>query len=188
MTGPAHDRADTLFQPIADKLRVLLGAESVLDQLNALVRGEPEILPVRYYPFAVVFVQRRREAQGERGYGISTGMVDYVYAFYVAIEVLLKDTSGLVPDEKRWIDVPSYDLAHELGSAALAAVQEWGGEMGDLSDDPLYNLARTEKTSEIRLGDVSMGLANRNDNVSNRATFEGAIYSQKLTELGMTWE
>jgi hypothetical protein len=180
--------ADLLFQPIANKVRGLVAAAPApLTDLKALYRGEPEIVPVKLYPFAIVYVSRETEAEGEYGYGTSTGVVSYIYSGYVAIEVLLKDTAGLLPGPDRLVDVPSYDLAHAMGSAALAAVMTWGGPMGDLADDPVRNVAGTEQTSEIRMGDVTMGLAARRDNYSNRASFDFRVFSQRLTT-GQVWE
>lgn len=172
---------DTMQDRIEEKLRSLVLASPEVDKLQVLYRGEPGVLPIRLYPFGVVFLDTVREATGEEGYGESTGMRHFLYTGYVAFEVVYRDVDGLLPDLNREADVPSYLEAKELCAAAWEAVFAWGGPTGNLEASPVVSSDGKEQTVELRTDLQRNGLTNRGlDNVNNRSSFEFHIYTRRL--------
>jgi hypothetical protein len=170
---------DTMQDRIEIKLRDLLAGSSDFDSLKVFYRGEPGFVPVKLYPFAIVFLSEEQEAIGQEGFGESTGLRYYRYDGYVSLEVLHKDTTNLMPDGDRYADVGSYLVAKELTQAAFNALLSWGGPTGELEDDPVVSNDGKEATVEFRTDSITNGLGRRGDNVSNRGTMNFHIYTRR---------
>jgi hypothetical protein len=178
MTDPAND---TMQDRLEEKVRNLLLASAELAGLEVFYRGEPGIVPVKLYPFATVFLDTKREATGEEGYGQQTGVTNFRYDGYVAFEVLFKDTTRLVPDADRKANVQSYIDAKTLAEAGFNALWAWGGPMGVLEGDPVVSFDTKEASVELRTDNQHNGAADRgNDNANNRSSFEFHIYTRRL--------
>jgi len=178
---------DTMQDRIEEKLRDLLIASSDFDELKVFYRGEPGFVPVKLYPFAIVFLSEENEAIGSEGYSESTGMRYYRYDGYVTFEVLFKDTTSLMPDEDRKANVGTYLRAKELTQAGFNALVSWGGPQGNLEQDPVLSFdyevggQHGEATVELRTDAISNGLGRRGDNVSNRGTVRFHIYTRRMS-------
>lgn len=145
--------------------------------LKVVYRGEPEVVPVRLYPFAIVFLRRQRVARGEDGYGDETGYRYWRYEGYVSAEVLFKDTAGLLPDANRRADVPSYLDSKELTQAVVQALTSW-----DPDFQPVLRPDLKESTvGNVWVDDISNGLESRPDNVSNRGNAAFHLYTREQT-------
>lgn len=119
---------DTVSDRIEIKLRNLLAASSDFDGIKVFYRGEPGFVPVKLYPFVIVFLSEETEASGE-GYNESTGLRYYRYDGYISLEVIHKDTSesdarrgplrrgGQLPRRKR-ADSGCLQRHHVVGWAA----------------------------------------------------------------------
>lgn len=172
--------SDTMSDRLEEKLRNLLIASSDFDEIKVFYRGEPGFVPVKLYPFVIVFMSEENEAIGSEGYGESTGMRYYRYDSYVSLEVLFKDTATLMPDADRKANVGSYLKAKELTQGAFNAVLSWGGPQGELENDPVISADGKEVSVELRTDAITNGLGRRGDNVSNRGTFSCHIYTRRL--------
>lgn len=168
---------DTMADRVETFLRDLLLASSDFDELKVIYRGEPGFVPVKLYPFAVLFLSEENEAIGSEGYGESTGLRYYRYDGYVSLEVLFKDTTSLMPDADRRADVGTYLKAKELTQATFNAILSWGGPQGNLEENPVLSYDGKEKTVELRTDGITNGLGRRGDNVSNRGTFRFHLYT-----------
>src|SRR4029079_8927671 len=124
--------------------------------------------PVKLHPFVIIFLAEAQEATRQECYGNSTGLRYYRYERYAAIEVVMRDTSGLMPDGNRDANVPSYLEAKTLTQAAFNALMSWGGARGLLVDDPVVSFDGRETASEMRIDPFTNGLGRRGDNVTNR--------------------
>jgi hypothetical protein len=172
--------SDTMADRIEEKIRELLKTSTRMDAIKVFYRGEPGFVPVKLFPMVVVFLSEETEATGQEQYTESTGMRYYRYDGYVAIEIVMKDTSGLMPDADRNADVPSYLEAKELTQAAFNAIMSWGGPRGDLEQDPIVSFDGKEKSIEMRMDTINNGLARRGDNVTNRGTLDFHLYTRRL--------
>ncbi len=65
---------DRMQDRIEEKLRNLMIASSDFDALKVFYRGEPGFVPVKLYPFAVIFLAEELEAIGQEGYEPATGL------------------------------------------------------------------------------------------------------------------
>lgn len=168
---------------LEEKIRDLILGRTELNELQVLYRGDPgEFVPRELNPFGFVFMPLRRMATGEEGYAFSTGIEAFVYEGIVAIETLMLDSADLRPDASRRADVPSYRDAQRLGTSALQAVVSWGPN-GELSEDPVYSPSRAEKTWQLAVDDVMLGLSERGENnYRNRAEFGFRIFTQRLLQ------
>lgn len=171
--------ADTMSDRIEEKLRDLLLASSDFDELKVFYRGEPGFVPVKLYPFAIVFLSEENEAIGQEGYGESTALRYYRYDGYISLEVLFKDTNTLMPDVDRKANVGTYLRAKELTQAAFNAVLSWGGPQGNLEQDPVISADTKEQTVELRTDAITNGLGRRGDNISNRGTMNYHVYTRR---------
>ena len=171
--------ADTMSDRIEQKIRLLLRTSSDFDSIKVFYRGEPGFVPVKLFPMVVTFLTEQQEATGQDGFGDSTGLRYYRYVGYVALEVLMKDTSGLMPDANREANVPSYLAAKDLTQAAFNAVVSWGGPQGNLEQNPVISYDTKEETVELRTGVINNGLARRGDNVTNRGTLNFTVYTRR---------
>lgn len=171
---------DTMADRIETKLRDLLAATPEMSVIKVFYRGEPGFVPVKLYPFTVVFLSEETQADSNEGYGDSTGMRYFRYDGYIDLEVLFRDTNQLMPDANRYADVGSYLEAKELTQTARNAVLSWGGPQGQLEDNPVVSFDGKERTVELRTDTVTNGLGRRGDNVSNRGTFNFHIYTERL--------
>jgi hypothetical protein len=169
-----------MYRLIGDKVRGLV-ASAMVDECRVHYRGEPNIVPTRYYPFDVTYVARRVRPEGREGYDLETGTEPFEYQGYVAVEVLMKDTTSLKPGAGNLADIPSYDEAVRLIELALEAVLVWGGVTGNMSDDPLVTDDQTERTDSMVVDDVGLGIGDRQGNYSNRASFDFRVYTNKLS-------
>lgn len=170
---------DTMGDRIENKIRDLLKTHPRMDAIKVFYRGEPGFVPVKLFPMAVVFLAEVQEATGQEQYTQSTGLTFYRYDGYVALEVLQKDTSGLMPDANRNADVPSYLQSKELTQAAFNSVVSWGGPSGGLDQTPVISFDTKEATLEMRTDPFTNGLARRGDNVTNRGTFNFHVYTRR---------
>lgn len=170
---------DTMQDRIEEFLRDLLIGSADFNGIKVFYRGEPGFVPVKLFPFIVVFLSGEEEATGGEGYQESTGLRYYRYDGYISLEVLAKDTSGLMPDVDRKADVPSYLEAKTLTQAAFNAILSWGGPSGKLEDNPVVSFDTKEQTVELRTDTITNGLARRGDNVSNRGSFQFHIYTRR---------
>jgi hypothetical protein len=142
---------------------------------KVIYRGEPHIVPVKLYPFAIVFLRRQRVARGEDNYGGETGFKYWRYEGYASIEVLYKDTSALLPDSDRKAEVQSYLDSKELTQAVIAAFESWNPD-----DDPVIRSDDGERTiGEFFSDDISNGIEQRPDNVSNRGNVTFHLYTRE---------
>ena len=171
---------DTMADRIENKLRDLLLASSDFDECKVFYRGEPGFVPVKLYPFVIVFLREESEAVGQDGYEESTGMRYFRYEGYISLEVLFKDSGTLMPDGNRRADVGTYLRAKELTQAAFNAILSWGGPQGHLEDDPVTSVDGREATVEFRTDGITNGLGRRGDNISNRGTFNFHVYTRRL--------
>lgn len=171
--------ADTMADRIEEHLRNLLLASSDFDELMVIYRGEPGFVPVKLYPFGILFLSEENEAIGQEGYGESTGLRYYRYDGYISLEVLFKDTLSLMPDVDRKANVGTYLKAKELTQATFNAILSWGGPQGNLENDPVVSSDSKEATVELRTDGITNGLGRRGDNVSNRGTFRFHIYTRR---------
>lgn len=171
---------DTMSDRIEEKIRDLLIGSSDFDALKVFYRGEPGFVPVKLYPFAIIFLQEEAEATGEDGYGEATGLRYFKYEGYVSLEVLFKDTATLMPNAERKADVGTYLRAKELTQGAFNAILSWGGPQGHLEEEPVQSVDGREETVELRTGVIRNGLGQRGDNVSNRGTFPFIVYTRRL--------
>jgi hypothetical protein len=170
---------------LEEKMRTLI--LDALAELKVFYRGDPgPFLRRDWMPAGMIYTATRRFPLDEEGYGAGTGIESYVYDGYVAIEVVQLDTAGLMPGPDRRADLPSYTDAQRLGTAALAAVYDGWGFMGDLTADPVTSPSGAEQTQRLAVDDVVMGLADRGENNwSNRASFDFRVFTQRL--LHTTW-
>ena len=168
---------DTMQDRIEEKLRNLMIASSDFDALKVFYRGEPGFVPVKLYPFAVIFLAEEQEAIGQEGYEPATGLTYYRYDGYVSLEVLFRDTNALMPDSNRKADVGSYLLAKQYTQATFKALMAWGGPQGHLEEDPVISNDGKEQTVEMVRDSMSNGLGRRGDNVSNRGNFAFHLYT-----------
>lgn len=168
---------DTMSDRIEEYIRNLILASSDFDELKVVIRGEPGFMPVKLYPFGIVFLSEENEALGQEGYSEATGVRYYRYDGYISLEVLFKDTSTLMPDADRKANVGSYLRAKELTQAAFNAVVSWGGPQGNLEEAPVISSDGKERTVELRTDAINNGLGRRGDNVSNRGTFNFHVYT-----------
>jgi len=171
---------DTMADRIEKKIRGLLAASPDFNDIKVFYRGEPGFVPVKLYPFIVVFLSEETQADAVEGYGDSTGLRYYRYDGYVSLEVLFRDTNNLMPDAYRYADVGSYLEAKELTQAAFNAVVTWGGPNGQLENDPVVSFDGKEHSVELRVDTITNGLGRRSDNVSNRGNFGFHVYTQRL--------
>ena len=172
---------DTMADRLENKIRGVLAASADFSGIKVFYRGEPGFVPVKLYPFAVIFLSEETQADATEGYGDSTGLRYFRYDGYVTLEVLFRDTNTLMPDPvTRYADVGSYLEAKELTQAAFNAVLSWGGPQGQLEDDPVVSQDGKERTVELRSDTITNGLGRRGDNVSNRGTFNFHIYTERL--------
>ena len=172
--------SDTMSDRIEKKIRDLLAGSAGFESIKVFYRGEPGFVPVKLYPFVIVFISEEAEAVGQDGFGESTGLRYYRYDGYVSLEVLFKDTTDLMPDPlTRYADVGSYLKAKELTQAAFNAVLSWGGPSGGLDQDPVTSFDGKEATVELRSDAINNGLGRRGDNVSNRGTFNFHVYTRR---------
>lgn len=170
---------DTMVDRIEDKIRELVKTHPKMNEMKVFYRGEPGFVPVKLFPMVVVFLSEQEEATGQEQYTESTGLTYYRYNGYVALEVLMKDTSGLMPDADRNADVPSYMESKAFTQAAYNAVKSWGGPSGGLDQDPVVSQDTKEATLELRIDPWTNGLARRGDNVTNRGTFNFHVYTRR---------
>jgi hypothetical protein len=164
---------------IEERLRNLLIASPFFDEIKVFYRGEPGFVPVKLFPFVIIFLSQETEATNDEGYAESTGIRYYRYDGYISLEVLAKDTSGLMPDADRKADVPSYLLAKNFTQAAFRTILEWGGPEGHLEEDPVISFDGKERTTELRTDTITNGLSRRGDNVSNRGSFPFHLYTRR---------
>lgn len=170
---------DAMQDRIEEKLRNLLIASSEMDPIKVFYRGEPGFVPVKLFPFAIVFLSDENEAIGGEGYEQATGIRYYRYDGYISLEVLAKDTSNLMPDVDRKANVTSYIEAKTLTQAAFNAILAWGGPSGELEADPVISYDTKEQTVELRTDTINNGLSRRGDNVSNRGSFQFHIFTRR---------
>lgn len=174
---------NTMSDRIEEKFRDLLLAEPGCDDLKAIYRGDPYIVPSRLHPFAMVACVSERAADGERGYGNETGPVTYwVYEGAIALEVLARDSKDLAPDDTRRADVPSYKETRRLMDAARRSVLAWAGKDGMIPEGSRVVSADGKETTLLLIvGRVDYGLAvqSRSDNVTNIGTFDWRVFSRR---------
>lgn len=162
---------DTMGDRIEEKIRDLILASVDLTDILVVFRGEPGVVPTKLYPFCVVFLELRSDANSE-GYGASTGVRNYRYDGYVSIDVLHKDAAGLLPVARK-ADVGSYLLAKQYIEAAEQALMAWGGPYGNLENDPVISFDTKERTVEFIPENRRNALVSRDeDNYSNRSAFD----------------
>jgi hypothetical protein len=178
----ADDTTDVFSDRLEEKVRDLCLARDEWDDIKVCYRGEPAIVPVKLYPYAVVFMTTEAEAVGEEGYNQETGPTRYMrYAGFVRVAYLVPDTSGLAPDSGRKAIIPSYDACKKAIQAAKQALQAWGGPVGMLDEDPVTSEDTRELTSQLRTGAIRNSVTVRpgEDNVSNEGLVEFTIYSRR---------
>lgn len=177
----AFDPTDTMQDRIEEKIRDLILGSGGLNGVKVVYRGEPGVVPIKLYPFGVVFLDTKREATGEEGYGESTGMRHFRYDGIISFETVYKDTASMAPDANRRANIGSYLEAKALAESAFEALTAWGGPMGILEGDPVQSANDKEITVELRTDNQHNGLADRgNDNANNRSSFEFHIYTRRL--------
>lgn len=180
MPWSADPPSDSMADRVENKIRDLLIASPFFDEVRVFYRGEPGFVPVKLYPFVVVFLSQEAEAVNDEGYVPATGLRYFRYDGYVSLEVLAKDTSGLMPDADRKADVPTYIMSKTLTQAAFRTVLEWGGTSGELDQNPVVSYDTKEQTVELRMDTITNGLSRRGDNVSNRGSFPFHVYTRRV--------
>jgi hypothetical protein len=168
--------SDTMMDRLEATLQDFLLANSDLDRLKVVFRGEPGIVHVKLYPFAIVFLTRARPARGEDGYGQSTGYEHWRYEGFISVEVLIPDTRGMVPGPDRKVTIPSYAGSKEMTQAVVQSLESW-----DLDEDPVIsNDGKTRTTGIFWIDDVTNGIEGRGpETVANRGTARFHMYSKK---------
>lgn len=173
---------DTMTKQLEGWLQGLFNAAPDLDDVKAIIAGEPFVVPVKLHPFLTVFVGERREAE-ERGYGEETGpVVGYAYPGYVSIETLLNDAPALkvgpAGPTSRLMVIPSHDLCDRLTWAVWEAMK---GAMDphQVIEGTVVSYDDKERTQELALGSMRFGLQQRPDSVTNTGTVEFTIYSRR---------
>ena len=146
-----------------------------LHDIRVVYRGEPGVVPVKLYPFVIVFMRREREAQGEEGYGEDTGFQAWNHSGYVSIEVLFKDTATLMPVNRR-ATVGSYLQSKEFTQAVKQKLTAW-----DLNADPVVSYGGYQKTvGQLYVDDIVNAMESRDaTNVSNRGNISFHLFSRK---------
>lgn len=176
-----------MYRLIGDKVRGLIVPGLTEGGFATHWRGEPNIVPVKWYPLSITYVARRVRPEAREGYDLETGIDAFEYQGYVACELLMKDTQQSTPDPDGLVEVESYDAAVTAAEIALTQVLAWGGPRGNMSDDPLLTEDTTERTDSMVIDDVLLGIGDRRGTYSNRASFDFRVYTQKLLD-GATWE
>lgn len=176
----APSGTDVMSDRIEERIRDLCLADHGFDPVRVMYRGEPQLIPVKLYPFATIFMRREGEAQNQEGMTDDTGPVRYWrYDGYISVEVLVPDTRGLIPDEDRKADVPSYIAAKTLIQTAKKAIRGWVDPDGIMLD-PVVSEDGKEQTTELRTDQIQNALMSRgSDNVNNVATFAFHVYTRR---------
>lgn len=166
----------TMADLIEERIRDLMLATESLSDLKVWYRGEPGIVPVRLYPFGIVFLRREREARGEEGFGQETGFTYWRYEGYISVEVLFRDTSTLLPDSNRRANVGSYMQSKDFTQIAKTVLTSW-----DVQGDPVVTADGTERSvNQMFSDDIVNGIESRTpDNVGNRGNVAFHLYVRK---------
>jgi len=150
-----------------------------LEDLVVWFRGDPNVVPVKLYPFGAVFITLGGEGQGTDGYTDDTGpTLSLRYDGFVSVEVLHRDASALVRGSDRKIDVPSHDLAQAYAQAALNRLRAWGPSSHTI-EGLVTSQDGKELTSSLSYDAIRWGLNERVNNVSNLGTFEFHIFTRR---------
>jgi hypothetical protein len=177
----AHQRP-SLFSGLEVKVADLILNVPGSDGVKALFVGEPGFsVPMKFHPFYVVHVSQAAEARGDGGYNERTGVRYYRYDGYVSADVALSDIKNMSVPADRVVHVPSYDATKALIESALDALIEWGGPYGELEANPVTSEDGKELTVELLTDTIRVGLARRDNSVTNRGSFEFHIYTRRLT-------
>jgi len=177
VVDPIIEMQEAITVKAAGKLTAAAG----LAPLKVLYEGEPAIVPVKLYPFGVLFIESSREATGEDGYGGLTGMRYYRFDGYLSIEVLHRDAPMMVPGPDRTVAIPSYNEVKGLISQAHDVFIAWGGAGHErILEDPATSIDDRAETVELFIDTIRYGLNRRENNVSNTASFEFHIYVRVL--------
>lgn len=177
MDEPVVVERDPAMQDLLEEyLRDLLLEADEFEALKVVYRGEPNVVPARLFPFAVVYMASTTEAMGSEGYGPSTGQRFWRHEGYVAFEVLERDTESLVPDEERKANVASYMSAKDLCQAAVGLLKRW-----DPDEDPVDLVEGKERsTGEVWFDRIENAMTVRpNETVANRSSVLFHVYSQE---------
>lgn len=155
----------------------------VSPSVQAVFVGEPGFaVPVRFSPFYVVHVSQIVEARGDGGYNERTGMRYYRYDGYVSADVILSDIKAMTVPIDKVIDVPSYEGTRDLIEDALDALLTWGGPNGDIEANPVISDDGKEQTVELLTDTIRLGLARRDNSVTNRGSFEFHVFSRRMNQ------
>lgn len=171
---------DVMSDRIEEEVRDRLLARPEWNIVKVVYRGEPGIVPVRLYPFGVVFISGESDAEGADGYTNQTGPVRAIrYDGFITVEVLVPDTTSLAPDEHRKADVASYIVSKRLVQAAKQALQRWGDAVGIIDGaEAVVSSDGRERTSAVMVDGVENALTVRpNETVANTATLRWHLYS-----------
>jgi hypothetical protein len=172
---------DTMMDRVEEKLRDLLLASADLADIEVVFRGEPGVVPTKLYPFMVLFLELKSDANSD-GYGASTGVRNYRLDGYCSVDVLHKDATDLMLPDNRRANVGSYLLAKQYIEAAEIALLAWGGPYGELEQNPVVSDDGLERTVEFVPENRRNALVSRDENnYSNRAAFDFHIYTTRHT-------
>jgi hypothetical protein len=171
--------SDVMSDRLEEALRDRLLARSEWNIVQVCYRGEPGIVPVRLYPFGVVFITTEAEGLGADGYTSDTGPVASIrYDGFVTVEVLVSDTRGLVPDMNRKADVASYLAAKKLIQTAKQVLTDWAVDADGVG--VVISADGKERLSTIRVDNVQNALTVRpNETIANTATLPWHAYTRR---------
>lgn len=154
---------NTMADSLENKMQDLFIADSGLDDIKALIRGEPITIPLQHHPAMIIFIERQEDAQ------LETGLFVYQYAGYIAIETQIPDSLSVVA---RKATIESYPTVRNLLDAATD-VLEANLSLGGIS----YGTETVRGITQIS-GKV-YGLQQRSNNINNRGEVAFAIETQK---------
>jgi len=179
MTDPLDD---TFADRVEEKIRDLMLASADLDELAAIFKGDPWLVPAQWHPFALVALLVEQDPAKERGFESETGPVTYwKYEGVVQIETLGRDASGLTPVARK-ADVPSYKLTRRLVQGAKRAILAWCGPDGGIPDgNRIISADGKESSLLLVVGRIENGLAvqARSENVTNTGSFPFTLFTRR---------
>jgi hypothetical protein len=161
---------------------LVLDADSAgLLELKVMYRGEPGIVPVKLYPFSVVFISHSEEVtRPQDGYTPSTGERYWRHDGYCAFEVLFRDTETLMPDASRRATVGSYDFAKELAKQALREMLKWSPDDAaiEMIEEDSGHAHRT--VGELYFDEIENAMTRRTqETTANRSQVTFHMYSRE---------
>lgn len=148
--------------------------------LKVMYRGEPNVVPIKLHPFGILqLATEGEELTGADGYGPMTGPTRYLrYDGSLDLNIVVKDTASLMPNDAREADVESYVQCVQLIQDAKQRLWAWGQQYGVIPG-VVVSRSGNEETSTFRVGAVLNGLVRRVDNVSNSSSFSFHVFTRR---------